>query len=299
MKQQLKAFVFCLILMIAAGAAMPVFAESISEFDPQKPCTLNVTLTTEDGQKAAGAEVMIYQIANAIVGEEGFRYEWTEPFADCGLSLNRLESAKLAGDLYAYAQKQNIKGTSLFTNVNGVAKFENLRAGLYLASEYGDTGEFAAIKPFLVILPRVSGNEIFYQTNALPKVTADRSTALKVRKAWNDDGSKRPANVQVQILRGSKVYDTVTLSEENNWSARWDCVVYADDWMIKEINVPQGYTATYQKDGMVFTVTNTATLIQTGQNNRPVPYLAGGGLLLMLIGTALISSGRKKRDEQG
>ena len=297
--KHLKPFVFCLILMIAAMAAMPVFAENISEFDPEHPCTLNVTLTTEDGQKAAGAEVMIYQIADAVVSDGEFRYEWTEPFKDCGFSLNRLESAKLAGDLYDYAQKQNIKGTSLFTNVNGVARFENLRAGLYLASEYGDTGEFAAIKPFLVTLPRVSGEEIFYQTNALPKVTADRSTALKVRKVWNDDGKRRPVNVQVQILRGEKVYDTVTLSEENNWSARWDCVVYADDWTIKEVNVPEGYTATYQKDGMVFTVTNTEKLIQTGQMNRPIPFLAGGGLLLMLIGTALISSGRKKSDEQG
>ena len=179
--KHLKPFVFCLILMIAAMAAMPVFAENISEFDPEHPCTLNVTLTTEDGQKAAGAEVMIYQIADAVVSDGEFRYEWTEPFKDCGFSLNRLESALLAGDLYDYAQKQNIKGTSLFTNVNGAARFENLRAGLYLASEYGDTGEFAAIKPFLVTLPRVSGEEIFYQTNALPKVTADRSTALKVR----------------------------------------------------------------------------------------------------------------------
>ena len=50
---------------------------------------------------------------------------------------------------------------------------------------------------------------------------------------------------------------------------------------------------------MVFTVTNTEKLIQTGQMNRPIPFLAGGGLLLMLIGTALISSGRKKSDEQG
>lgn len=49
--------------------------------------------------------------------------------------------------------------------------------------------------------------------------------------------------------------------EKNNWSARWDCVVYADDWSVKEVSVPQGYTVTYQQDGMVFTVCNTETLI--------------------------------------
>ena len=296
--KQLKAIVFCLILMLAAAAALPVSAEKLSEFDPEKPCSLNITLTTEDGQAAAGAEVMLYQVADAVLGADSFRYEWTKPFAACGLNLERLDSAKLAADLYAYAQSNQIKGTSLFTNVNGAARFENLRAGLYLASEYGDTGEFAAIKPFLVTLPRVSGDEIFYETNARPKVTTDRSTALKVRKVWNDDGKKRPQNVQVQILRGEKVYDTVTLSEENNWTARWDCVVYADDWSVKEVSVPQGYTVTYQKEGMVFTVCNTETLIQTGQMNRRIPFLAGGGLLLMLTGVLLISSGRKQSDEK-
>lgn len=297
--KHLKAIVFCLILMLAAGAALPVFAERIADFDPEKPCSLNVTLTTEDGQKAAGAEIMIYQIANAMIGEDGFRYAYTEAFSGCGLSLEHPESAKLASDLYAYAQKQKLTGTSLFTNENGVAHFENLHSGLYLATEVGDTGAFAAIKPFLVTLPRVSDDEIFYHTNAMPKVTSDRSTALKVRKVWNDDGKKRPAEVQVQILRGSRVYDTVTLSEKNNWSARWDCVIYADDWSVKEVSVPQGYTVTYQQDGMVFTVCNTETLIQTGRMNGPIPYLAGGGLILMLLGAVLISSGRKRSDEEG
>jgi len=297
--KHLKAIVFCLILMLAAAVAVPAFAEGVSDFDPEKPCSLNVTLTGEDGQKVAGAEVVLYQIANASVAEDGFRYTFTEAFRDCGLALTHLDSAKLASDLFAYVQKQNLQGTALFTNINGVAHFENLHAGLYLASEVGDTGAFAAIKPFLVTLPRVSeDNEVIYHTNAMPKVTSDRSTALKVRKVWNDDGKKRPANVQVQIMRGSKVYDTVTLSEQNNWSMRWDSVIYADDWNVKEVSVPQGYTVTYQKDGMVFTVTNTETLIQTGQTNRPVPYLAGGGLVLMLIGAVLISSGRKQSDEK-
>ena len=296
--KQLKAIVFCLILMVAAAAALPVSAEKLSAFDPEKPCSLKITLTTEDGQKVAGAEVMVYQIADAVLADDGFRYEWTKPFAACGLKLEKLDSAKLAKDLYTYAQNSSISGTAVFTNADGDAKFENLRSGLYLAAEYGDTGSFAAISPFLVTLPRVSDGEIFYESNALPKVTADRSTALKVRKVWNDDGKKRPADVQVQILRGNKVYDTVTLSEKNNWTARWDCVVYADDWSVKEVSVPQGYTVTYQKDGMVFTVCNTETLIQTGQMNRPIPIRAGGGLLLMLIGVLLISSGRKQSDEK-
>ena len=210
-----------------------------------------------------------------------------------------ITAAKLANDLYAYAQKQKLEGISKFTDLNGTADFAELRSGLYLAAEQGNTGEFAAIKPFLIALPTVTGDEISYEETALPKIAADRSARLKVNKVWNDDGKKRPENVQVQILRGGKVYDTVTLSEENNWTARWDCVVYADDWSVKEVSVPAGYVVTYQQNGMTFTVTNTEKLIQTGQLTRPIPYLAGGGLVLMLIGTALIFSGRRKKDEQG
>ena len=297
--KQLKAIVFCLILMIAVAAALPVSAEESGSFDPKKLCTLNITLTTDEDQAVAGAELMLYAVADAFVSDEGFRYEWTEPFSACGLELKQIQSAKLAADLYAYVQKQGITGTAHFTDINGAAQYTELRAGLYLAAEIGDTGSFAAIKPFLIALPRVSGNEIIYETGAQPKVVSDRSTALKVRKVWNDDGKKRPADIQVQLLRGSKVYDTVTLSEKNNWSARWDSIVYADNWSVKEVSVPQGYTVTYQKDGMVFTVTNTETLIQTGQTNRPIPYLAGGGMILMILGTVLIVSGRKRSDAEG
>ena len=297
--KQLKALVFCLVLMLAAGAAMPAFAEKISDFDPAHLCSLKVVLSTEDGQNAAGAEVVIWQVADVLTADDSFRYEWTKPFAECGLVPDDITAAKLANDLYAYAQKQKLEGISKFTDLNGTADFAELRSGLYLAAEQGNTGEFAAIKPFLIALPTVTGDEISYEGTALPKIAADRSARLKVNKVWNDDGKKRPENVQVQILRGDKVYDTVTLSEENNWTARWDCVVYADDWSVKEVSVPAGYVVTYQQNGMTFTVTNTEKLIQTGQLTRPIPYLAGGGLLLMLIGTALIFSGRRKNDEQG
>ena len=35
--------------------------------------------------------------------------------------------------------------------------------------------------------------------------------------------------------------------------------------LIREINVPKGWTVTYQKEDNSFIVTNTSTLVQTGQ----------------------------------
>ena len=296
----LKAIIPCLVLMFAAPAALPVCADHISEYDPGKLCTLNVKLTTDNGKNAAGAEMMLCQVADAEIVGDGFAYEWTAPFAECPLTLDVYESPMLADDLYTYAMQHGIQGTSLFTDADGLAKFENLRCGLYIAWEVGNPGESEAINPFMITLPRVMEDEIFYESTAFPKVAAERSTSLRVHKVWNDDGKKRPADVQVQLLRGDQVYDTVTLSAANNWSAEWDSILLADDWKVREVSVPAGYTVSYQQDGMTFTVVNTAsdTLIQTGQLNRPIPFLAGGGLALMLLGTALISSGRKREDEQ-
>ena len=65
-------------------------------------------------------------------------------------------------------------------------------------------------------------------------------------------------------------------------------------YSVKEINIPKGYTATYQQNGFTFTVTNTSTLIQTGQLKWPIPVLAGAGLLLFAGGWILYSKGKRK-----
>jgi hypothetical protein len=62
----------------------------------------------------------------------------------------------------------------------------------------------------------------------------------------------------------------------------------SDAYSIKEVDVPKGFTATYKQNGYVFTVTNTSTLIQTGQLTWPIPVLAVSGMLLIAIGITLL-----------
>ena len=68
----------------------------------------------------------------------------------------------------------------------------------------------------------------------------------------------------------------------------------SDGYSIVEVNVPKGFTATYTQNGYVFTVTNTAALIQTGQLVWPIPVLAMAGLCLIAVGTMVL---RRTRDE--
>ena len=68
----------------------------------------------------------------------------------------------------------------------------------------------------------------------------------------------------------------------------------SDAYSIKEVSVPKGFTATYSKSGYTFTVTNTASLIQTGQLVWPIPVLAMAGLFLIVVGSIVL---RKTRNE--
>ena len=67
----------------------------------------------------------------------------------------------------------------------------------------------------------------------------------------------------------------------------------SDAYSIKEVNVPKGFIATYKQKGYVFTVTNTSTLIQTGQLIWPIPVLALIGVLLIAVGSMLLQKKRK------
>ena len=93
-------------------------------------------------------------------------------------------------------------------------------------------------------------------------------------------------------LKGRDVrrFRPAQLAREIGVLSQKNMVGYA--YTVEEVDVPQGFTATYRQRNYVFTVTNTSTLIQTGQLMWPIPVLAVGGMLLIAAGVLLL---RKKR----
>ncbi|MBQ3179859.1 MAG: LPXTG cell wall anchor domain-containing protein [Firmicutes bacterium] len=59
------------------------------------------------------------------------------------------------------------------------------------------------------------------------------------------------------------------------------------------MDIPDGYTPVYSAADGVITITNTASLIDTGQINWPIPLLGGLGVLAMASGIILM---RRKKD---
>lgn len=118
---------------------------------------------------------------------------------------------------------------------------------------------------------------------------------LTVKKVWSDENDKldiRPDSVTVTLYNGDTAVDKVTLGAWNNWSYTWTDLDGNGDWSVLETGIPKGYTPSYRTNGDVVTITNTATLIQTGQLNWPIPVLGGLGVLMIFFGILIM---RKKR----
>lgn len=120
---------------------------------------------------------------------------------------------------------------------------------------------------------------------------------LSVKKVWSDTDNKngsRPDSVTVTLYNGDEAVEKVTLSAENNWMYTWKDLDGSGDWSVLETGIPKGYTPSYRTENGVVTITNTATLIQTGQLNWPIPVLGGLGALMIFFG--ILTMRRKKKN---
>ena len=119
---------------------------------------------------------------------------------------------------------------------------------------------------------------------------------LTVKKVWSDENNKngnRPGSVTVTLYNVKEAVEKVTLSAKNNWTYTWEDLDGSGDWSVLETGIPKGYSPSYRtKDGVV-TITNTASLIQTGQMNWPIPVLGTLGLLLIACGFIVMTKKRK------
>lgn len=116
-----------------------------------------------------------------------------------------------------------------------------------------------------------------------------------VRKVWSSDDMKdRPDSVTVTLYNGDVPYETVRLGAWNNWTYTWKDLSAYGNWQVIESNIPKGYVPSYSVSGNVVTITNTRSLIQTGQLNWPIWILGGAGLVLVSLGGAILV--KKKRE---
>lgn len=293
----------CLVLALFTVLLMPLsaFAAELPEFDKDSKCTLSVLLRTKEEEPVAGAEVTLYRVADVEAKDGKYVYPCVEEFAGFAEELEDIESQTQANSLFDYAVDKGIKGTALKTDSSGKAIFSEIDTGIYLVGRIS-TGEDGTLtsRPFLVVLPYADADKWVFNVIAMPKIGFEGDEGrlyITVKKIWNDNGSNRPESVKIRLLKDGSEYETVTLDESCGWSYKWENIDGRNNWSVQEVDVPEGYTVTYRNDGLDFTVYNSKELPYTGQLKWPVPLLACGGLVLMIIGLWVFFSGEKKKDE--
>lgn len=135
--------------------------------------------------------------------------------------------------------------------------------------------------------------------NSIPPDRPDPTYPLDISvcKVWSgDDGKDRPDSVTVTLYNGDVAYDTVRLGAWNNWSYTWKDLNTYGNWQVVETNIPKGYVPSYRVNNDVVTITNTRSLIQTGQLNWPIWVLGGAGFALVALGGAILVKKKKQNN---
>ena len=274
-----------LALLAAVLCLLTNVAQAAGSIDLTRKPTL--TLTYRDGKTAlSGAQFSIYRVADADeTGELTVRSEFDEFDLDIR-GKNDRRWREMAQTLESYVLRRELTpADSGKTDKTGMLTFptqgKTLAAGLYLVigERHTQGGNDYDAEPFFVLLPTqdLENNEWVYDVSANVKfgktpVPDDGDTVTrKVLKVWDDDGAEdsRPREITVELLRNGKVYDTVKLSEKNNWRYTWLDLDADARWSVTEKTI-SGYTVSITREGITFVVTNTKKPDRTDTPDTPV-----------------------------
>lgn len=282
-------YVFIIITLFFGFITMVDAKESIVDFS--KKGSLEVILHEEEEDTyVEGAEITIYQIADAYNEGIKFSFKYTEQFSGCEASLEDMTKDGLTEDI-AKCIKEDSIGITEVTNEEGKVKFDELPLGLYFVKQTNKVKGYSNIESFLVHTPTSIDNSWTYDIVATPKTNIYKEIDLTVKKVWNTNISKVPPMVEIELYKGEELIDTIELSEENKWTHTWLDIEKSDKYQVKEINIPKGYKVTYSKEGYEFTVTNTDTLANTGQLFYSIIILAVLGIVFILFGVIELKKG--------
>ena len=276
-----------LVLLAAVLCLLTSVAQAAGSIDLTRKPTL--TLTYRDGKTAlSGAKFSIYRVADADeTGELTVRSEFDEFDLDIR-GKNDRRWREMAQTLESYVLRRELTpADSGKTDKTGMLTFptqgKTLAAGLYLVigERHTQGGNGYDAEPFFVLLPTqdLENNEWVYDVSANVKfgktpVPDDGDTVTrKVLKVWDDDGAEdsRPQEITVELHRNGKEYDTVKLSEKNNWRYTWLDLDADARWSVTEKTV-SGYTVSITREGITFVVTNTKKPDRTDTPDTPVKH---------------------------
>mgnify|MGYP002675760666 CR=1 FL=1 len=256
--------------------------------DPNRDVTLTIKYDYKE-KILPNVPFKIYRVANV---SSDVNFELTGEFARYPVEVNGLDSSgynSLAETLRGYVQRDEISPMCEgVTDENGNLEFshsgqQNLKPGMYLV--IGDTisvdGYIYETEPFMSCLPNMDPIDYtwLYDVSVTPKyireeISPKETIKIQVEVLWADEKLKnqRPKSVIINLLSDGNIYDTVSISELDDWCYMWNDIPKYDEsgnlivWSIVEEEIP-GYTISITQDESTFTVLNTAV----PQEENPMP----------------------------
>ena len=304
----IMAFLLCLCIYLlpshvnaasTAGAKEPIITDA--------DCSLNVSYRC-GGADFSGLSIKLYKIADVSAD---YQYTLDSAFEGSGLILNGVQTSGewgvIRSTLETYIFINEIKPDfTVMTDDKGVAHFEDLKPGLYLVAS-AQEDRYDTIYVFystLVSVPNLNENggweydvSVATKSQFIPPVEPDKDVEFKVVKLWKGEKEKdsRPKSVEVEIYRNGTIYQTVSLSENNNWTFAWLAAEDGSDWKVVERKVPEGYNMTIDERQNSFILTNTfvgkgpdaPSTPDTGDSSNIMLYI----ILMIVSGAILIVLG--------
>ena len=282
----------------------PVTAFAAKTSDAKEPintkneCSLEVFYRHEISV-FSGHEIKLYKVADV---SETAEYSLVPALKKTGLVINGIQTngewKTIRSTLEIYVLLGALKPLkTAVTDENGRVNFTGLEPGLYLVSGLNDSrnGWTYIFDSALVALPGLDENgywkydvTVNSKSEVLPPTDSDEEIELKVLKLWKGDEKKinRPSSIEVEIFRDGKLFETVELSEKNNWSYSWKVKNDGAKWAAIERNVPKGYSMTLEIRERAFVITNT--VIPENPDVPPVVPPDTGDTSNILLYTALM-----------
>lgn len=255
-----------MVVALLSSMSLVAFAEPIDKDEVGDTASFKATYLIND-KAQSGVNFRVYKIGDY---RGGALFTWTEEFSKYDITIPDFSSVSevtaLRETLAGYIARDNVTPlATLTTDADGKMSLESLDLGMYIV--LGDsTATWDYIYkpvPFIVFAPFTTEEDtIGYDIDVEVKVTETPVEITYVDrhviKVWEDSGySGRPTNVTVQLLRDGAVFDTVTLSAENNWRHTWDRLDSRYNWSCVENAAPSGYTTSVSLQGLTYTITNT------------------------------------------
>lgn len=282
--------IFIMLLSIGNSKVLANNSDHIIDFNKKGKITIALNESI-DSIPIEGAEITIYKVATATSENNNLVFKYIDSIKNCDGDLSNLSDISLTSKIDKCIENIDLTPQINLTNELGIVEFNNLDLGLYLVKQTNKVEGYSNIDSFLVTIPKEIDNKWTYEINANPKTDIIRLMDITVEKKWDMVNNNTPNKVTIQLLKKDEIIDTIILNKENNWTYTWKQIEASDEYSVKEINIPAGYTDTYRQVENKFIVTNTKTLVQTGQNIFLIELLSVTGLIFITIG--LIYNKRK------